>query len=236
MKRSGCDPFELAFRDYLEGETGNYLMVNNNKGDDEEWPVAYFFRTYEDMPELEKIALKCCSGKVLDVGAGAGCHSLVLQANGVDVTAMDNKAGLVEVIKQRGVQQVIRGDILNFRDDRFDTLLFLMNGTGIFGTLESFSEFLASARQLLLPGGQILIDSSDLMYLYEEEDGSVLINLNESYYGEVIYRVGYRDCFSEPFPWLFIDQSTLEQLASEAGFRVEVLYEGDHFEYLAKIF
>jgi len=236
MKKSNCDPFELAFFDYIKGDRNRYLLVKPSKGEEEEYPVSYFFRKYDEMPEMEKTAIRQCTGAVLDIGAGTGCHSLLLQEKGIDVTALEIKPGLVEVMKQQGVQKIIEANILKFSGKTFDTLLMLMNGAGIMGTLDRLEFFFHHARTLLNPGGQILLDSSDLLYLYEEDDGSFRINLNEAYYGEVTYQVSYKNCKAEPFPWLFVDYSTLEQIAAEAGFRAEILYEGEHFDYLVRLF
>ena len=228
------DPFEIAFFDYLDGNSGN-LIVNPDKGDLEEVPVSYFFRNFNQMPEMEKIAIENCTGSVLDIGAGSGCHSLVLQGKLMDVTALEIKEGLIEVMKKQGVRKTILADIMTYNAGTFDTLLMLMNGAGIMGTLDKLGSFLKHARTLLNYGGQIILDSSDLLYLYEEDDGSYRINMNESYYGEIIYQVSYKNVAGEPFRWLFVDFSTLEQIAAEAGFVTDLLFEGDHFDYLVRL-
>ena len=137
------------------------------------------------MPELEVLALQQCRGSVLDVGAGAGCHALALQRRGLQVTALDISEGAVEAMQRQGVRQVLRQDIFQLKGAAYDTLLMLMNGIGIAGTLEGLERFLEHAKTLLRPGGQILLESSDILYMYEEEDGSVMLDRNAGYYGEV---------------------------------------------------
>jgi len=230
------DPFEQAFFDYLSGKTDTQLIVHNSKGDDETMPVRYFFRTYEEMPELEKIALKKCIGNILDIGAGSGCHSLYLQKQGWQVTALDIRPGFVKVMQRRGIKNVVNADIQDFNQGKFDTLLMLMNGIGFTLNFDGLERFLNSARDLLVAGGQILLDSSDLLYMYKDEHGNVKINLNEDYYGEVEYQVEYKGKKGIPFNWLFVDFANLSFIADQAGFRCELLYEDESFNYLARLY
>ncbi|MCF8368677.1 MAG: methyltransferase domain-containing protein [Bacteroidales bacterium] len=236
MNPSSIDPFEQAFFDFLEGDQKAKITVHNNKGDDEIMPVSYFFRKYSKMPELEKIALKKCEGKILDIGAGSGCHSLYLQAKGMEVTALDIKPGFVEVMKKRGIKKTVLSDIRKFKAERFDTLLMLMNGIGFTKNFQGLQDFFTHSKTLLNPGGQIVLDSSDLLYLYEEEDGSYAINLAESYYGEVEYQVEYKGIKGQAFKWLFVDYSNLSFYAEEAGYRCELLFEDGNFNFLAILY
>ncbi len=230
------DPFEQAFFDYLAGDTKAEITVHNNKGDDEIMQVAYFFRPYEYMPQLEKIALASCYGHVLDVGAGAGCHSLYLQKKGMDVTALDIRPGFVRVMQQRGVKKTIEGDIQSLKAGRYDTLLMLMNGIGFARDFAGLDRFLMGASKLMNPGGQIILDSSDLIFLYREEDGSIKLDLNENYYGEVEYQVEYKGVSGVPFKWLFVDYSNLSFYADQAGFKSEMLFEDENLNYLARLY
>ena len=230
------DPFEKAFYDYLDGNLNAKIVVNINKGEADDIPISYFFRTYDEMPELEKLALGLCSGKILDIGAGSGSHSLYLQDIGKDVTSLDIKQGFVDVMQKRGLTKVICSDIFDYEGQKFDTLLMLMNGIGFTKNFDGLTTFFEMARKLLVPGGQIIMDSSDLLYLYEEEDGSYAINLNEEYYGEVVYQVEYMGIKGEPFNWLYIDFDNLSLYAEQAGFRCEKIFEDDHYNYLARLY
>ncbi len=229
------DPFEKAFYDYFDGNHTAKVVVNINKGVADDIPISYFFRAYDEMPELEKKALSMCSGKILDIGAGSGIHSLYLQDKGMDVIALDIKQGFVDVMKKRGLKNVIHSDIFDYKGQGFDTLLMLMNGIGFTKNFDGLSGFLQQTKKLLNPGGQIILDSSDLLYLYEEEDGSYAINLNDGYYGEVIYQVEYNDIKGEPFDWLYVDYDNLSLHAEEAGFKCEKIFEDDHYNYLARL-
>lgn len=229
------DPVGTAIHEYMQGDKRAKIVVESNLTEDDEIPVAYLFRTLDEMPELEQLALEQCRGRVLDVGAGAGCHSLVLQERGVDVTALDISEGAVEAMKQRGIRQVQQGDVFKLEGQSYDTLLLLMNGIGIAGDLEGLGRFLNHARQLLKPGGQLLLESSDILYMFEDEDGSVLLDLNAGYYGEVRYNMHYKNQQTGEFNWLFIDPAILQDYAEEHGYTFEQLYEGEHGNYLARL-
>jgi hypothetical protein len=204
--------------------------------DDDVIPVEGLFRSFEDMPELERIALEMAGGKILDVGAGSGCHSVALGKAGNSAVAIDISPLSVEVMKRRGLD----ARQVNLYDesftDKFDTILMLMNGTGIIGTLENMPVFFERMKELLAPGGCILIDSSDLRYLYEEEDGSLMIDLADDYYGLLDYQMEYKDVVGEPFDWLYVDFDTLAFYAEENGFAAELVAEGEHYDYLAKLY
>lgn len=229
------DPMGAAMLDYLQGNKEAEVTVSSNLTEDDVIPAYYLFRGVKEMPELELLALEACRGSVLDVGAGAGSHSLVLQEQGKEVTAIDFSAGATEVMRQRGVRQVLDADVLTLKNKQYDTLLMLMNGIGIAGNLVGLDRFLQHAKTLLNPGGQILLESSDILYMYEDEDGSVLLDMNAGYYGEVKYNMTFKEQESGWFNWLFVDAAILEDHATEQGFSVEILHEGEYGNYLARL-
>ena len=224
-----------AIYDYHKYGKADVLRVFSSQFDEDEIPVADLFREFEDMPELEQTALKMADGRILDVGAGSGCHSLELLRAGKPVVSIDISPLSVEVMKEKGLD----ARLVNFYDnsyaDKFDTILMLMNGTGIIGTLENIPNFFRRIDELLNPGGSVLIDSSDLCYLYEEEDGSIVIDLADDYYGQLDYQMQYKDISGEPFDWLYLDFSTLAHYAEKAGFAAELIAEGEHYDYLARL-
>ncbi|MEJ7660544.1 MAG: hypothetical protein WKG07_13485 [Hymenobacter sp.] len=114
-------------------------------------------------------------------------------------------------------------------------MLMLMNGLGLAGTLEGLDNFLTHARTLLAPDGQILATSSDISYLYQDEDGALVFNLNGPYYGEVTYTFQYQDQTGEPFPWLFIDATLLEDAARAVGYEVDFLSDDENGQYLVRL-
>lgn len=235
MELKTCDPMGAAIYDFYKTGKADTLIVRSSMFDDDEIPVPSLFREYDQMPEIEQKALQEASGSILDVGAGSGCHSIALQNMGKKATAIDISALSVEVMKDRGVD----ARCVNFYDEeftgKFDTILMLMNGTGIAGNIDNMPTFLNRLTSLLNPGGSVLIDSSDLRYLYEDEDGNFEIDLADDYYGMVDYQMVYKDIEGEPFDWLYVDFETLAYYAEEAGFDCEFLAEGEHYDYLAKL-
>ncbi len=224
-----------AALDYMQGKRNIKIKVHSNIAEDDFIPVDYLFRSHKQMPEIEQKALIHCKGKVLDVGAGVGSHALYLQQKGSDVVCIDTSKGCLEAAKQRGIKNYYQVDLFDFNTDhKYDTILLMMNGIGLVGTIDRLNTFFQKAKDLLAPGGQILLDSSDLRYLYIDED-SYLIPIGEKYYGEIIYTTEYDNIKSKPFPWLFIDENLLAEKARENSFSFEKLADGPHYDYLGRL-
>ena len=236
LLQAAGDPMGAAIYDYFKNGQAGRLVVHSSMFEDDEIPVEGLFREFEQMPQLEQVALEMADGRILDVGAGAGCHSLELQRMGKSVKAIDISPLSVAVMKERGVD----ASLVNFYDgsfsDKYDTILMLMNGTGIIGNIDNIPAFFARLKQLVNPEGCVLIDSSDLRYLFEEEDGSLMIDLADDYYGLLDYQMEYKDVKGESFDWLYLDFETLAFYAEENGFRAELVAEGEHYDYLAALY
>lgn len=268
------DPMGAAILDFQKQGKAARLRVLSSMFEEDEMPVTHLFRSVPEMPVLEQKALQLAKGRVLDIGAGSGCHTLALQEKGFTVKAIDISPLSCEAMKLRGVKDV---ECINLFDPHlssgnhseenlenhsgenlenhsgenqenhsgenqkqfeggFDTILLLMNGTGIAGKIEHLPALFQRLKALLNPGGQILIDSSDLKYIYENEDGSFDINLNGDYYGEVDYQMIYKDVKGDRFDWLYVDFPLLKSIAETCGLHGELVAEGEHYDYLARIF
>ncbi len=229
------DPMGEAIADYFENGSAPDILVNTNYTEGERLSPSVFFRTEEQMPPVERAALENCRGKVLDVGAAAGCHSLALQEKGFDVTALEKSKKAASIMEKRGVNRVVCTSLFQFEEKGFDTILILMNGTGLGQTLAGLKKMLIHLKSLLSENGQILIDSSDISYLFKEDDGSRWIDLaNNAYYGEMEYHLRYKKSYTR-FRWLYADYGTLAKIARESGLNCQMVTEGEHYDYLAKL-
>lgn len=226
------DIYGQALKEEFEGIKSETLWLHNSYDEPEIMPTDIFFRGAEDMPELELIALQHCRGHVLDVGAGTGSHALLLQQNkDLDVTALDNSHEACKIMRLRGVKNVIETNFPDPTIGKFDTLLFMMNGIGITGSIKGLQKFLKEARSYLNPGGQLLFDSSDISYLFEQ---GIEMPLNH-YYGEVQYQYEYKFNKGNWFKWIFVDQHTLHKVAQETGWKMSLLHEDENDQYLVRL-
>jgi 2-polyprenyl-3-methyl-5-hydroxy-6-metoxy-1,4-benzoquinol methylase len=229
------DLFGQAILDYQTQNAPEDLVTETNISEADEMSVAYLFRTYQDMPKIEKKALQLAKGKILDVGCGAGSHSLYLQQKGFEVTAIDISPKAIQACQLRGVKDARIQHLLELENEQFDTILLLMNGTGIFGTLAETSKYLQKLKSLLTPNGQIILDSSDIIYMFDQdEDGAYMVPAT-GYYGELTFNVSYKGQTEDAFPWLYLDYNTLQNAAHANGLQCELLLEGNHFDYLARL-
>ena len=228
------DAMGKAIADFYKGRRDGKLRVLSPMFEEDEIPVTTLFRAFRDMPKMEQKALKMAKGKILDVGAGSGCHSLWLQEKGLDVTAIDISPYSIETMKERGVVNVREQDFFTL-EEKYDTILMLMNGIGIVGTLDKLSGFFKHIDKILADDGQLLCDSSDLCYLYDDKDGIAELMDSDKYYGELEYTMCYDEICGDSFPWLYIDANTLRNYAEANGFEMEIVRRGEHYDYLARI-
>jgi SAM-dependent methyltransferase len=224
------DVLGQALMDYYQGHFTGRLWIHNQYGAKEAMPVPVYFRSPEAFTGIEKLALQLCRGKILDIGAAAGSHALWLQQNGKKITALDISPLAVAVMQARGLTSVVQQDIFRFSGSRFDTLLLLMNGIGLAGTIAGLRRLLQHSSRLLRKDGQLLFDSSDVAYVYE---GKPLPE--EKYYGEIHYRYGYKKQLTDWFSWLYIDKVTMTRIAQEEGWKMECLMEDENDQYLARL-
>ena len=211
-------------------------MTETSISEEDEMSVAYLFRSYSEMPAIEQKALQIAKGKVLDIGCGAGSHSLYLQKElSLEVTSIDISENAIEACRLRGLKNASVDNMMDF-EGTFDTILLLMNGTGIFGKLKNVASYLQKLKSLLTPSGQILIDSSDIIYMFDEDgDGGKWITTDTDYYGEVTFDISYKGEKETTFDWLYLDFNTLQNAAHANGLQWELILEGEHYDYLAKL-
>jgi SAM-dependent methyltransferase len=225
-----------ALLHYLKRPKDADIITFTTLGEEDVTPVAYFFRDFETMPEIEQRALEMARGSILDVGAGSGAHSLILQERGFNVTALDSAPGAVACCRSRGVKKVIHAEIRGYQEASFDTIYMLMNGIGVAGSLKQLNTLLLHLKKILKPGGQILLDSSDIRYMFDlDKNGSPIRSNEEGYYGDILFSLYYDGEYEPPFPWVYVDYISLAAVASSCGLKAEKILDGPHFDYLARL-
>jgi SAM-dependent methyltransferase len=230
-------PHGRALLDFYNGETAAAVVTQGDDGKSEVVPSSVFFRGPADFSALEEAALDLCRGRVLDAGAGAGCHALGLQEQDFTVCAIDIAPEAVEVMRKRGVKDARCADIFHFRDGLFDTLLLMMNGIGVVGDLAGLDRFLVDAHELLAPGGQILLDSYDPTWAEEADDtrSRGAGGPADRYPGEMRFHLEYKGKKGPTLMWLFLDSGLLAERAMKAGWSCEVIWQEDEGHYLVRL-
>jgi SAM-dependent methyltransferase len=225
-----------ALLDYQNGNYTEDISTFSSLNEEDILPLPYMFRSFNEMPALEQKALQLCRGEVLDVGCGAGSHSLYLKNIGLSVTSLDASQGAIAVCRERGLKNTVHENLLNYQGQTFDTILILMNGVGLAGSLRGLEDFFSKLKSLLKTDGQILLDSSDIIYMFEnDEDGGFWIPDNVAYYGEVRFTMEYKNKKTKPFPWLYVDYNTIQRAANYSNLCCELVMEGEHYDYLARL-
>jgi SAM-dependent methyltransferase len=230
------DLFGKAILDFQTNTSPEDIITETSISDADEMSIAYLFRSYDEMPKLEQNALQLAKGKILDIGCGAGSHSLYLQnEKEFEVTSIDISKNAIKACQLRGLKNAKVLNVLDLENETFDTILLLMNGTGIFGTLDETPKFLQKLKTLLNPNGQILIDSSDIIYMFDDDEDGGKWFPGDAYYGELTFTISYKNQTETPFPWLYIDYNTLQNAAHANDLQCQLVYEGEHFDYLARL-
>lgn len=232
MAATGKDPLGQIILDYSKDKTDRFITVESDICDDDFIDASYLFRSYDEMPRIEQVALEHCSGTILDIGAGAGIHAKILQDKGLDVKAIDVSPGAVKYMQSQGLQAEVQ-DFFNV-SEQYDTLLMMMNGIGIAGSLKNLERTLLHAKKMMRENGQLLFDSTDIKYLYMDDDGGMWIDLNTEYYGNFNFKMHYEGQSTDWFEWLYIDFDKLTESASKLDLKVEKLFEEEH-QFLARI-
>jgi 2-polyprenyl-3-methyl-5-hydroxy-6-metoxy-1,4-benzoquinol methylase len=231
------DLFGKAILDFQTNNSPEDILTETSISEEDEMSVAYLFRSFNEMPKMEQKALQLARGKILDVGCGAGSHSLYLQnERKLNVTSIDISINAIKACQLRGIENALVQDIMTLENEKYDTILLLMNGAGMCGKLKNIPKFLTKLKSLLNPNGQILLDSSDIIYMFDEDDdGAKLIPFENEYYGELVFNITYKGVKETPFDWMYIDYRTLQNEAFKKELQCELILEGEHFDYLAKL-
>lgn len=237
MDLTAWEPHQAAMWAYHQGDHDAAIVVYDDFERDE-IPISYFFRGPEQFPSVERQALALCRGRVLDVGAGSGCHSLALQDQGLEVTAIEVLPDLVDILRERGVRDARMATWMDVDAGQFDTVFMMMNGLGLAETLDGLREFLQNARRLVRPGGQVLADSTDVRVRMDREAArsGTLVRPDGRYVGELHFQLEFEGRKGPPFGQLYVDPETLRRFALDAGWGCEILLEPDEYgHFLARL-
>jgi len=225
---SSWAPLDEALRAYRSGDTQATLVMRTDVAGSEDVPVSLFFREPAALGAVESAALRLAWGRVLDLGAGPGALAGPLVRSGLDVTAVEILPQALAALRERGVPDVREGglEVLG-PEERFDTVLVLMNGLGLAGTLEGLGPFLARLAAATTEGAQILADSTDPSGWDDPGDGR--------YPGEVHMQLAFAGRWGEPFPFLFVDAERVRAAAAARGLEVTVAADDADGRWLARI-
>ena len=235
IKVSPMAPHCAAMHDYWAGVQQEPLRIIRSDGYEDVIPVDRFFD--DELGDGDRQALDRCLGRVLDVGAGAGRHSLYLQAVGHEVYAIDVCSELVsEVLPRRGVRSVEQADIYSYSPKRsYDTILLLGHGLGLAGSLAGLEVLLDRCAQLVRWGGIVIADSLEVSVTEAQVHLTYQENLLRAgrYRGEMSFHLEYGELVGEEFDWLHVDIGTLATVAD--CWDVELIWEDEAGNYVAKI-
>jgi ubiquinone/menaquinone biosynthesis C-methylase UbiE len=237
MTNESMKPYGLALLDYYHGNEDAVFLYERDDGFVEQGHVSVLFRKPSGFFKHEHKALDLCYGYVLDIGAGAGIHSLTLQDKGLKVTAIDISPEAVSIMARSGVKDVHCSDIHDLKSKTFDTLLLLGRGIGMAGNLNGLQTFLIDVKALLKKGGQLLLNSCDVSNTSSPEHLSYHeLNMKAGrYIGEIGMRFRFKNVVGESFSWLHVDAKTLSEYASKTGWKAEVIDQEEDGNYLARL-
>ena len=237
LEMKAMEPQGLALLAYFEGDRDSELVIHRDDGVDDPMRVSHFFRDPSEFTAVEKAAIDRCSGHVLDVGAGTGLHSLVLQQRGLAVTAIDIAPQAVTIMTLRGVKDARCVDIFELEDGPFDTMLLMGHGIGMVETIAGLDRFLAHVHGLVTAAGQVLLDSQDAR-LTDNANHLAYHEANRRagrYFGEVRLQLGFQGQRGSPCGWLHVDAETLQERAAAAAWKTEVIFQEETGHYLARL-
>jgi 2-polyprenyl-3-methyl-5-hydroxy-6-metoxy-1,4-benzoquinol methylase len=237
MNPDAMVPYGLALIAHFRGDTRAQLVIRREDGIEDTLPVSHFFRPPAEFFPIEVEALERSRGRVLDIGAGTGLHSLVLQSRGLTVTAIDISPEAIMIMREVGVEDLRCADILGFEGGPFDTLLMLGHGIGMVEDLDGLDRFLAHARSLVRSDGQVLLHSLDVRKT-EDPGHLALHEANRRagrYLGEIRMQFVFEGQTGPACGWLHVDPETLEHHAESAGWTCDTVFEEESGDFLARL-
>jgi len=223
----GREVFEIVERD------DGYIDVGSKYG-----PKMYFSE-YEDWSLVEQKAMESVKGRVLDVGCGAGRHSLYLQKKGFDVLGIDNSPLAIKVCELRGLKKAKTMSIedVNFKPNSFDTIIMMGNNFGLFGSFKKARKLLKKFHEMTSENALIIADTRD-PYKTDNPDHFEYHRFNKEkgrMGGQVRIRIRFRKHVGRWFDYLMVSKKEMEEILKGAGWKVKEFIDSEDAEYIAII-
>jgi len=198
-----------------------------------------YFSEYEDWLLVEKKAMEFVKGRVLDIGCGAGRHSLYLQKNGFDVLGIDNSPLAIRVCKLRGLKkaEVMAIEDVNFKPDSFDTIIMMGNNFGLFGSFKRARRLVKKFHKMTSRTGLIIASTRDA-YKTDNPDHLEYHRLNKErgrMGGQLRIRIRFRKYVGRWFDYLIVSKKEMKEILKGTGWKIKEFIDSDDSEYVAFI-
>ena len=190
-----------------------------------DWDLVNYFAAYEDWAEHQRLAIQHAAGRVLDVGCGAGRHSLYLQGQGHDVLGTDISPLAIQTCQHRGLTNAIVTPItqLSSKMGIFDTILMMGHNFGLVGNYKRAKWLLRRFAAMTTPTAKIIAETMD-PYQTEEPCHLAYHQFNRDrgrMAGQLKLRVRYRQYATPWFDYLFVSKAEMEDILDETAWQVE---------------
>jgi len=201
-------------------------------------PGLYFLE-YEDWDPIDRKSMEYVKGRVLDIGCGAGRHSLYLQKMGLSVLGIDSSPLAIEVCKLRGLKQarVMPIEELNFKPNSFDTVIMLGSNFGLFGSFEKAKRILKKLHKMTSENGLIIASTRDT-YKTDIADHLEYHKRNKEkgrMPGQLKVRIRFRKCVGKWFDYLIVSKKEMEEILKGTGWKIKEFIDSDDSAYIAAI-
>lgn len=199
-----------------------------------------YFLNYKKWSLIQKKAIKYAKGRVLDIGCGAGKHSLYLQKKGLKVTGIDNSPLAIKVCKLRGLKiaKILSIDEVDkFKLSSFDTILMLGNNFGLFGSFVKAKKFLKIFFKITSKNALIIVETTN-PYQTKNPDHLSYHKLNlkkRKMAGQLRLRVRHKKLIGEWFDYLMVSKKELKKILENTGWRIKKIIDSKSGLYIAVI-
>ena len=238
-KKQFVDAYGRQLWGYFKtGEPGNEIIERDDglisRG---QYGGKLYFSEYKDWQKIEKEAMKSVRGRVLDIGCGAGRHSLYLQGKGFDITGIDNSPLAIKICRQRGLKKAkVLGieEVGKFKPDSFDTVIMMGNNFGLFGSFRLAQSLLKKLHRVTSPDALIIAMTRD-PYTTTDPAHSAYHKLNRKrgrMSGQLRIRVRYKNVIGNWFDYLLVSKDELREILNGTGWGIERFIDGNEGQYI----